>query len=874
MSSLAINVLLLVLATIAYTIYLFQKHGEHAWDGIPGPLRWVYLPCYIIACVYITGLVLQWGLIVPGLIQWVLNITLYLLDWKLISLINQIISDLMYTPVLAMIVFFPCIMPHFKSDARFTYIFRMITLACLVATHIYTINFFDMGDAVEGLDMFIYDLELAVAAYLTYSVAREEYLGDGVDTEDRLIGQLKKLWGQAKRLFSMKKSLLIVVLLAESGLVSYAQSAQIKFDKLTHNFGMFSEKMPVVETEFSFTNTGDAPLVINQAAASCACTVPEYTKSPIQPGQKGTIKVIYNGTGKFPGRFKKSITIRTNGVPEMTRLYIEGEMVDGATAIRNPRVPKVDNQVKQPDLQVTKANGIPNLSILPKSIFFKDAAGTNAIVGGANSTITFQVKNTGKGVAQRCKTKITAKGTTQGIIIKDIDIPSIPAGQTKTVELPISANMNTQNGTVELAIQVDEPNGFGTDPHYLTVTTRAFEAPLVQITDYSLSGDAGSTLMKKIPFDLQLMLQNTRKGQASNVSVNVDVPQNVLMIEGNPRQSFSSLSGGETKLLAYSLIVNNNYQGTTIPIKIEVKEKYGKYAESRTINLSLNQALASTKTDVQANQQQQKSEVAITRLGSDVDKDIPTSAKQQSQTFVVIIANEHYMTVDGVPYAGNDGAMFEAYCRETLGIPQKNIRIAKDATLNGMKFQIDWLRQVVEAYNGEAAAIFYYAGHGIPDEQSHNGYLLPTDGYPSNMSSAYSLADLYDLLGSLPARSVTLFLDACFSGAKRDGHILASARGVAIKAKPSTPHGKMIVFSAAQGDETAYPYHEQQHGMFTYYLLKKLKDTKGEVSLGELSDYITQRVKQQSIVENNKMQTPAVKASAALADSWRAMKLK
>lgn len=434
MSSFAINVLLLVLATIAYTIYLFQKHGEHAWDGIPGPLRWVYLPCYIIVCVYITGLVLQWGLIVPGLIQWVLNITLYLLDWKLISLINQIISDLMYTPVLAMIVFFPCIMPHFKSDARFTYIFRMITLACLVATHIYTINFFDMGDAVEGLDMFIYDLELAVAAYLTYSVAREEYLGDGVDTEDRLIGQLKKLWGQAKRLFSMKKSLLIVVLLAESGLVSYAQSAQIKFDKLTHNFGMFSEKMPVVETEFSFTNTGDAPLVINQAAASCACTVPEYTKSPIQPGQKGTIKVIYNGTGKFPGRFRKSITIRTNGVPEMTRLYIEGEMVDG--------------------------------------------------------------------------------------------------------------------------------------------------------------------------------------------------------------------------------------------------------------------------------------------------------------------------------------------------------------------------------------------------------------------------------------------------------HILASARGVAIKAKPSTPHGKMIVFSAAQGDETAYPYHEQQHGMFTYYLLKKLKDTKGEVSLGELSDYITQRVKQQSIVENNKMQTPAVKASAALADSWRAMKLK
>jgi hypothetical protein len=54
--------------------------------------------------------------------------------------------------------------------------------------------------------------------------------------------------------------------------------------------------------------------------------VPEYTKKPIQPGEKGEITVTYNGTGKFPGHFKKSITVRTNGVTEMTRLYIEGDM--------------------------------------------------------------------------------------------------------------------------------------------------------------------------------------------------------------------------------------------------------------------------------------------------------------------------------------------------------------------------------------------------------------------------------------------------------------------------------------------------------------------------------------------------------------------
>lgn len=102
--------------------------------------------------------------------------------------------------------------------------------------------------------------------------------------------------------------------------------AEIKFDKLTHDFGTFSEKNPVVSCTFTFTNVGETNLVINKAVASCGCTVPEYTKTPIKPGEKGEIKVTYNGTGKFPGHFKKSITVRTNGAVEMTRLYIEGEM--------------------------------------------------------------------------------------------------------------------------------------------------------------------------------------------------------------------------------------------------------------------------------------------------------------------------------------------------------------------------------------------------------------------------------------------------------------------------------------------------------------------------------------------------------------------
>lgn len=128
---------------------------------------------------------------------------------------------------------------------------------------------------------------------------------------------------------NMRRTIILTLLmLCTFGMVSAQGQAKIEFDKKTHNFGTFSEKNPVQECTFTFTNVGDAPLVINQAVASCGCTVPQYTKTPIAPGAKGTIKVTYNGAGKIPGHFKKSITVRTNGEVEMTRLYVEGDMTE------------------------------------------------------------------------------------------------------------------------------------------------------------------------------------------------------------------------------------------------------------------------------------------------------------------------------------------------------------------------------------------------------------------------------------------------------------------------------------------------------------------------------------------------------------------
>lgn len=259
---------------------------------------------------------------------------------------------------------------------------------------------------------------------------------------------------------------------------------------------------------------------------------------------------------------------------------------------------------------------------------------------------------------------------------------------------------------------------------------------------------------------------------------------------------------------------------------------------------------------------------------SDVDTNIPVAKKQAETTFAFIICNENYPDAP-VPYSLNDGRMFREYCQKTLGIPEKNINMYEDATFGNIITAVEKMKTIAEAYEGEASVIFYYAGHGFPDDKQSTAYLLPIDGDASSITTTgYSLAKLYKEISSLKLKSSVVFLDACFSGAKREDEMLTSSRGVAIKVKEEAPQGNMIVFSAAQGDETAHQLEEKHHGLFTYCLLKEMQTAQGDIDLGTLTDNVTKQVKRQSVVINNKRQTPTVIPSQAFAASWRNLKLK
>ncbi len=256
-----------------------------------------------------------------------------------------------------------------------------------------------------------------------------------------------------------------------------------------------------------------------------------------------------------------------------------------------------------------------------------------------------------------------------------------------------------------------------------------------------------------------------------------------------------------------------------------------------------------------------------------VDTNIPQTKVNSDNTYVLIISNEQYDQLDNVSYAAHDGEIFKEYCQKTLGIPDKQIFFYQNATYGRIVDGVEKLKYCLNNFEN-SKAIVYYCGHGIPDEKTGQAYLIPVDGKGTNMTTCYSLKNLYKTLAATKAQSITYFMDACFTGANKEGSMLVAARGVAREPVKETLAGKTVVFSASSGDETAMTLEEQGHGLFTYYLLKKLQETEGNVTYGELADYINKNVKKDAFLINEKPQTPVVATSPAVQNTWKTMKLK
>ena len=228
-------------------------------------------------------------------------------------------------------------------------------------------------------------------------------------------------------------------------------------------------------------------------------------------------------------------------------------------------------------------------------------------------------------------------------------------------------------------------------------------------------------------------------------------------------------------------------------------------------------------------------------------------AKTKPNAVALIIGIEKYENTVDAPFAKKDALAFNDFARMSFGVPQYNIKllIDNDAELiDTLKVINKWLPKVIK--ENKTDLYIFYSGHGLASEDGKDLYLLPSDGDPEILEySSLMRNDIFDNIVKLNPKSVTVFLDTCYSGATRSEEFLVASKQIFIEPEEQEIPNNFTVFSASAGKETAKILEEAEHGLFSYFLMKGLEgeaDTNNDeqITNGELHAFINKQVSRQA----------------------------
>lgn len=515
-----------------------------------------------------------------------------------------------------------------------------------------------------------------------------------------------------------------------------------------------------------------------------------------------------------------------------------------------------------------------NLEI--SEVSFSDVSGNGNSILDANeeAEITFTLSNRGTGVAHRLAADIIPMNSKSGVeLLFKKQLGDLSAGQSVRISLPIRGIPLLESGKAELEIRVEEANGFDSDPIKLVFSTQRAKVPELTIADYTFNSSDGEGVALGHPITLTIMLQNKGQGEAVDIRTDFKTPDNVFPAA---ETSFhvARLKPNETSSIVYEFFGNKKYDGREIPIEISIADGHGEFEQTHTLRIPVHEGSGRVQTVNIAARAEQPIAIERISLRSDVDIDVPLNQRVVQNRFALIIGNEDYRKYQtglqadqNVMFARNDAVVFKEYAIKTLGVAEKHAFMLTDATRGQMSREIERITELAKL-TPNAEIIFYYAGHGLPNLETQESYLVPVDVTASNLDDAIKLRDLYAKLASSKASRIMVFLDACFSGGGRGENGLLAARTVKIRPKSEIIEGNIVAFTATSGKEISLPFESQAHGLFTYHLLKKLQDSHGNLTLDELGQHLEQEIPKASLLENSILQRPQVLVSPELDEKW------
>ena len=538
---------------------------------------------------------------------------------------------------------------------------------------------------------------------------------------------------------------------------------------------------------------------------------------------------------------------------------------------------QVSGQSAPVKLDIRKRKIPPILSV--EDIRFEDENGNNRIDGLEACKILFTIKNSGNGPASGMTMSVTERTSLQGLeFSRQTSVNTILPGGKSLIAIPVKATINLTDGTALFAFSFDEPLGFPPDPFEMKIDAKAFLNPDVKIADHNFQTDDG-VVKTGMPIRLITLIQNQGQGIAEKVTITYNYPQRNVFPNGDEIFELGNLNPGDSREVVFEFLPNKLYTDPSIPIQVSIVEKHGRYGEKKSVSATIDARTDNRTIAITSTANDGRVTITPVSLTADVDKNIPETSINNPHSYALIIGNEDYTTYQrglssesNVPFAVSDARTFEIYANKTLGIPVSNIVTITNAISSVMARELEKLVKTIQYENGQSEIFLFYAGHGFPDEATGESFLMPVDISGADVNRGIPLKKLYADLTRYASRRVTVFLDACFSGGGREAGLLA-ARAVRIKPKEDPVTGNLVIFAASSGDQSALPYQDQKHGMFTYFLLKTIQEAKGDLTYRELFDQTKRQVELTAVRINGKDQNPTLIYSPELGNTWEGWKL-
>ena len=491
---------------------------------------------------------------------------------------------------------------------------------------------------------------------------------------------------------------------------------------------------------------------------------------------------------------------------------------------------------------------------LEATVSFGEPSGNNLLDAEEKAELTIRIKNTGKGSAYMLEASFSMPNASGISFPRTLYFGEIKAGETQTKSLQLIAGNDVKDAEVLLNISFTEQNGFPPNDKVLKFGTKALLPPDIYVSDIGIDDQSKNGKIEPgEQVELRIRIHNRGAGTAKNLIAEVLRGEGVFFFGDNINGTFvlGDLPSGAYKDINCAIITART--ATKLDLKLDLKESRNQFSKmNQSLNLAFNRQERSADQMVIAGKNTQTQIASAPSLSIDIEADIPQRGKANPKRWGVIIGIENYRNVSSVRFARRDAEYVKEYFTKVLGIPMENIYVKTDdaATLSEFKTLFDakgWLQKNASAADNEI--FIYYSGHGAPDPNNKKAYLLPSDGNPNYASiSGYEMQQLYDNLGSLKVKHITLFLDSCFSGANRENEIiLADARPVFISAGSSALAKHVSVFSAASGAQISSAYADMQHGLFSYFLMKGLRgdadsNSDRKITHAELNAYLRQNV--------------------------------